>query len=225
MWLFTTIGFFSATQTNQHYRELPKHQQSGHIMVRARVRDDLDRLIELHQRMLLAGDPEVLELPGHDYPYRIVIPHAEWIELATQLAVDIDYSNFKNAVEDQARTRSAGTARHDLYLKVWRVMNGAETWLKERVSKVRRRGQGTLGFSQGSSRRQDPRTGRDLLEQYGRGLDEFDAADPFAVSDTPTGEDIAAVQAATQRAVKRAGQRRRRTDKKRKHTKKANAGN
>lgn len=235
MWMFTPIGFFSATLTNPKYKELPKEQQTGHIMVRARVRDDLVRLIEEHQRMgyssLPGKAPEILALPGHDYPYRIVITHMEWTALVSHLASRIDYSNFKNAVEERATTRSEGTARHDLYLKVWSVMNRAEEWLRDRAKKIRT--QRPLSFSQWTtpqSFESDPRSHRDLSAQYnGRGWDEwlaedeadavaselpegthdtFDPSDPFDVSDEPTADDIARLEAALLRPDSRRNKKR-----------------
>jgi hypothetical protein len=219
MWLFTTIGFFSATLTNPRYKELPEEQQTDHIMVRARVHGDLERLVDLYERLGLIDEtdpsPEILALPGHDYPYRIVIPQQHWTELAGQLAEDIDYSNFKSAVEKQAPSRSEGHARHDLYMKIWGVMHRAEDWLKKRASESRRRGQGRLSFSRWTTPKgfePDPRTHGDLTAQYGRGWEEwgdealpegtdsvFDPSDPFDVVDAPTQDDIAGMEAALQR--------------------------
>jgi len=180
MWLFTTIGFFSATLTNKSYRELPKKQQTGHIMVRARVRDDLERLVELHMDAVPPTPhykaPEILALPGHDYPYRIVVPHKDWVHLATRLAEMIDYSNFKSAV-DKALPGEEGYARHDLYMKVWSVMNGAERWLKQRVerTKVRDKGQGYLAFwARSRGYLDDPRTDEEMNTHYSdRGWEEW----------------------------------------------------
>lgn len=145
MWVFTPLGFLSATLTNPSYKELPKEQQHGHIMVRARVKGDLHRLVRLHQEHNLGKRPAILALPKHDYPYRVVVPHREWTLLVTLLADMIDYSNFKNAVEAQAETQLEGQARHDLYLRVWSVMNRAEEWLKDRVEWLTRAPKGRQG--------------------------------------------------------------------------------
>ena len=183
MWVFSTTGFFSATLTNPSYRELPKKQQKGHIMVRARVREDLERLREIHVDAALQPlEPEILELPGHDYPYRMVVTTQSWVTLAAILAERIDYSNFKSAV-DKALPGEEGYARHSLYMRVWSVMNGAEEWLRERVagSKVRDRGQGYLAhWAHSRGYLDDPRTDEEMdLDYSNRGWEEWvDAPKP-----------------------------------------------
>lgn len=132
MWIFTTIGFFSATLTNPTYKELPKRQQKNHIMVRARVREDLVRLVDLHENVVCEKRPKILELATHDYPYRIVIPISAWVTLVSHLAGAIHYSNFKSAVETASSDKFEGRARHDLYMRVWGIMNQAEAWLRNR---------------------------------------------------------------------------------------------
>lgn len=236
MWVFTPIGFFSATLTNKSYNELPPEQQTGHIMVRARVMEDLERLIEVHQQSPGLGDrPEIFALPGHDYPYRVVMPHLAWTTLVVSLAEAIDYSNFKNAVTDQAATRVEGDARHDLYMKIWGVMHGAEDWLKRRVRDLQRPRpkQGGLSFWQSPGRYHgDPRTDAEMQADYepARGWEEwlsedereaiecepplvdgeditFDIEeDPFdLVIDNPTQDDIARFELALMRSDRRGG--------------------
>jgi len=198
MWIFTPIGFFSATLTNPKYKELPEHMQHGHIMVRARVREDLDRLVHEHQRMGYGSEPEIFALPGHDYPYRIVVPFPEWVALAAHLAEMIDYSNFKNAVEEKALDGFAGQARHDLYMKVWGVMHGAEEWLRKRVADLKRpKGyQGGFTFWESPARhRGDPRTDADMaaLYQSPRGWEDWleDDEAEAVLCDLPEGTDEA----------------------------------
>lgn len=224
MWVFTPLGFFSATLTNSKYKELPLRQQVGHIMVRARVREDLVRLVAEHQRFGMGDRPEILDLPGHDYPYRIVIPKAEWIALAARLAEMIDYSNFKSAVEEKALDGFAGQARHDLYMKVWGVMHGAEGWLRKRVADLHRpRGQqGGFNFWESPGRYHgDPRTDADMQADYNtaRGWEEWleedeetavvcDGFDPDddptdLVIDNPTPDDIATFELAMRRQGRR----------------------
>lgn len=171
MWVFTPIGFFSATKTNPKYADLPLRQQTGHIMVRARVRADLERLIALYVEMGLTQEegPTIFDLPGHDYPYRTILIPANWTALVARMADDIDYSNFKSAVEARQETPEAGKARHDLYMKVWGVMHSAETWLRTRAAAFRAqaKSQGTLSFWSSPGGRSgaaynDPRSEDDL---------------------------------------------------------------
>jgi len=209
--------------------------QTGHIMVRARVYDDLVRLVAEHQTRGFGSEPEIFALKGHDYPYRIVIPQVEWIALAARLAEMVDYSNFKNAVTDKAATRIEGDARHDLYMKIWGVMHGAEDWLKRRVSDLRRPRprQGGLGFWQSPGLYHgDPRSDAEMRANYepARGWEAWlsdeereaiecepplvdgeditfdEDEDPFdLVIDDPTPDDIARFELALMRSDQRRG--------------------
>lgn len=123
MWIFTPIGFYSVVE----HREDP-----GSVLVRARVREDLERLQEairalaegrLAEGRLAAGRlggppcPELLETPEADYRYRITIPRPLWAELAHALAGAIDYPNFKDEV-----ARRQGPRRAEHYGRVWEIM-------------------------------------------------------------------------------------------------------
>lgn len=195
MWCFTPIGFFSATLTNPSYADLPLRQQTNHIMVRARVRADLERLITLYAEMGLTQEegPTIFDLPGHDYPYRVILRPANWTSLVARLADDIDYSNFKSAVEARQETPEAGKARHDLYMKVWSVMHSAETWLKARTVAFKAQAKGRGSYWQGSQGRSraahnDPRTDDDMRSfERSRGWEEWLEEDRAVVCDLPEG--------------------------------------
>lgn len=113
MWMFTTIGFFSAVQ---------KKDDPTVIQVRARVRDDLVRLKEA-----VPGAEEILELPHRDYPYRVYMSHGDWAGFCAGMAESIDYPNFKDAVK-----KVNGYERGSLYMGVWSVMHRAEAKLEEK---------------------------------------------------------------------------------------------
>ena len=102
MWLFTPLGFYSVVQ----HRDDPDT-----MLVRARVREDLERLRDDH----LPG-AEVIEGAGTDYRFRVLVPRAAWEQAAAALARDVDYPNFKSEV---ART-DGGRAR--VYGRVWEIM-------------------------------------------------------------------------------------------------------
>jgi len=112
MWMFTRIGFFSAVID-------PKNPDT--LMVRARVRKDLERL-----RELLPSNPKVLEWEHRDYPYRVIVPKTEFAEAVFELTDGIDYPNFKDHVK-----KVDGPSRSSLYSKVWGVMFRAEQKLEE----------------------------------------------------------------------------------------------
>lgn len=199
MWLFTKIGFFSGTLANfksKSYAAMPRpeHWETvPYIMVRARVKDDLTRLVEFMEPGFPGQVPEIFEMQGHDYPYRLLVTQEVWVRVVGALVADVDYSNFKSAVETNARTRAEGHARHDLYMKVWSVMHGAERWLRDRAKSWKAPGkdQGHFGFWERSERFQsDPRSDRDMQRLYSsRGWQEWLEEDEerAIVSDLPEG--------------------------------------
>lgn len=178
MWVFTTIGFFSAVKVkDEHAEELKLNPaRAPWLMVRARVREDLVNLLDVCKQ-LGAPEPEILQWKGRDYPYRVIIPRRQWEMIMEHLCSEIDYPNFKGEV-----TKTQGWERHVLYGRVWGVMNGAERWLAlEEIKEEERRKRyrdnpllpfdpedpgpdGSFGFSFGSSDHLDS-----IMEQAKRG--------------------------------------------------------
>lgn len=107
MWIFTEIGFFSAVVVDD---------EPSVVMVRARAKKDLERLIEAIDHMG-AEPPEILEWENRDYPYRILLMKSEWADVLALLANRIDYPNFKNRVKEVD-----GVARAGLYSSIWATM-------------------------------------------------------------------------------------------------------
>lgn len=101
MWLMTTDGFFSAVQDRD---------EPGSVLVRARVRGDLEQLAE-------TLDTTVLETPDADYPFRVRVSKADWGGYVASCAEGIDYDNFKNAVGARQ-----GHDRADVYLDIWSAL-------------------------------------------------------------------------------------------------------
>lgn len=73
-----------------------------------RVREDLDRLVELLPHL------EPWHDPAADYAWRARVERSEWGYALGVIAGEIDYRNFKNAVADRQ-----GEARADVYARVW----------------------------------------------------------------------------------------------------------
>ena len=107
MWLFTTVGFFSAV----------RKPGDTELTVRARARRDLDALRATYLPEL---GPTVAHA-GTDYPYRARVPHEAFARALAAVAREIDYDNFKDAVADRQ-----GYARAHAYAKVWQVLLGLE---------------------------------------------------------------------------------------------------
>lgn len=121
MWLFSKIGFFSAVLAESD-------DENEWVMVRGRVREDLERLVECTSVLFQDEEsnpyrPEILEWPGRDYPYRVIVEKEVWAEVVQMLAMDIDYTNFKNSIKKGSPT---GAKRATLYMDVWRAMLSAE---------------------------------------------------------------------------------------------------
>ncbi len=101
MWITTTIGFFSVVA----------HADDANTMViRARVREDLDSLRRHHLPDLEIG-------PGADsgYPFRAMVSRDEWEHALQQLAQAVDYTDdaamhrLQSAASGK-RSRSGGAA-------------------------------------------------------------------------------------------------------------------
>lgn len=102
MWVTSTRGFYSAVA----HRDAPEL-----VLVRARVREDLQALGEL------IGPLEILATPDADYPFRAAVPRERWSAALVLLAAEIDYDNFKNAVAERQ-----GSRREAVYHRVWAAL-------------------------------------------------------------------------------------------------------
>lgn len=106
MWIFSKTGFVSVVRHKS---------QPGKLIVRARVREDLERFAKLLDT--ITGERHgIRETPGRDYRFRTVATkHAVAQVLARQIT-DIDYTNFKDAVHGDRQ-------RDDAYLDAWSAMH------------------------------------------------------------------------------------------------------
>jgi hypothetical protein len=108
MWVFhPEAGFFSV---------VADPAKPGRLVVRARVRQDLDNLARFLPRLT-----RTRETPDRDYPYRAWCSPAQWADAVARMAATITYTNFKSEV-----LRRQGPARERRYHRVWAVMLGAE---------------------------------------------------------------------------------------------------
>jgi hypothetical protein len=114
MWVFTRYGFYSIACAQKSDGSLDDQS----MMIRARCKA---HLLELQKRFPALAVDKILELPHHDYRYRLIIPKASWIAILGELAQEQEWSNFKNEVAryQGAAGRAYVGALHD----VWGVMN------------------------------------------------------------------------------------------------------
>lgn len=106
MWLITKIGFFSVV-------EKPEDKKKSTLTVRARVQSDLEGLRDGY----LSSLGPISEDTGTDYKYRAKVPRLDLANAIGKIVLDIDYSNFKNAV-----AKSQGAERSQLYHELWDVL-------------------------------------------------------------------------------------------------------
>jgi hypothetical protein len=105
MWIFTKHGFISVSQ---HKKE------EEQFMIKSRVRTPLD---------ILWPESKISILPEADYRFRISIPKTEAMEVLSDLISSIDYSNFKNACEEDAAYHRVLTK---IWEKLWMYQDGVE---------------------------------------------------------------------------------------------------
>jgi hypothetical protein len=96
MWTFLYNAFLSIVQ----YEERP-----GLLLVRARAAGDIDRVLP---------NAKVIHTPKADYAYRALVPRRDVAQALAKAVEAIDYTNFKDSVEDHDR--------HSAYMDVWTVM-------------------------------------------------------------------------------------------------------
>lgn len=90
MWIFLNDAMVSVVR----HRKRP-----GHLMVRARVAGDLQRAFpEIDGR-------RIRRTPGADYLYRMVITNQELYDGLVDMAMSIDYLNFKDSIAPSDRDR------------------------------------------------------------------------------------------------------------------------
>ena len=104
MWIFTKEGFFSAVISTEYCKE-------GEVVVRARNRDDLHRLIDCLDEQ--GCKTQIIDTPQADYCSRVIIQKSFWVKYVASAADGIDYANFKNA------TTSDDELRHTAYFGCW----------------------------------------------------------------------------------------------------------
>ena len=110
MWLMTKAGFFSVVQK-------PTDRAGDTLTIRGRVKQDLETI----RREYLPSASPVREHSGTDYPFRIVAARVDFAAALTRIALDIDYSNFKNEIEE-----SQGSVRAYIYGEIWSCLTRLE---------------------------------------------------------------------------------------------------
>ena len=104
MWIMTTVGFFSIVE---------KPDTAPRLTIRARIRQDLIAL----KKRYLPNLGRIKESDDTDYRFRATATRADVAKALSQIAKDIDYSNFKDEV-----SLVQGPQRVFVYHKVWAAL-------------------------------------------------------------------------------------------------------
>jgi hypothetical protein len=102
-WHFTKYGFFSSVCARENDGAGAVDPTVRMIRVRSKK-----HLANLRARFPVELDGvEVLESDTADYPARVLLPTATWVAMLTAMELEVDYDNFKGAVEKAKLTEPA----------------------------------------------------------------------------------------------------------------------
>jgi hypothetical protein len=144
MWIFTKLGFFSATLAEAEddsgrfpklwggQRQMIEFFNGPTLKIRARLREDLERLLDFMKQEMRDSaitayiDPKyphtfikIQEDAKADYRFRVFMPRDIWEKVVSALVKGIDYGNFKGATHgDPERDRA--------YMGVWGAMHALQ---------------------------------------------------------------------------------------------------
>ena len=120
MWIFSTLGAFSAVCARKGDGSLANPPDPDRMMVRAR---DKDHLEALQDRFPFLRRYKLLESPHNDYRFRLFCPKSVWTRVMAGLVADQDYDNFKNSC---AAAKASEGYLHALHT-TWGVMYRMQT--------------------------------------------------------------------------------------------------
>jgi hypothetical protein len=118
MWIFTKYGFFSAVCARHGQGQAGQPVDPNRVMIRARA---IDHLRRLQTRCPVLAGAEVLISPNADYAFRMFLPKEDWATIMAQIALELDYDNFKAEVDRYQK--HAGADYTEALHEVWSVMN------------------------------------------------------------------------------------------------------
>src|SRR4051812_17434696 len=98
MWLFTRYGLVSAASARQGNGEHGQPLDPDRIALRFRRKQHLDNLQQRFPNLL--GSLPVWESASADSLSRLFVPKAIWVQVATDLAAEVQYLDFKKSVID-----------------------------------------------------------------------------------------------------------------------------
>jgi hypothetical protein len=120
VWVFTVDGFYSVVRQDDFCQE-------DEVVVRARVRRDLERFLQKLEAVGAEGlaGREILEGVGTDYAFRTVVKRAEWSRYLAVSGEETTYPTFKSLAAAGDSHRSAAYYAVWSRLYEWQETDGA----------------------------------------------------------------------------------------------------
>ncbi len=102
MWLFTKFGYFAIVKD---------YENDEIFWLRARVEKDLENVLQL----IDLENPKIIFKENADYKFRLKLLKEEYKKLMSILVENLDYSNFKSMMDDNADQRHKMFAYYEVY--------------------------------------------------------------------------------------------------------------
>lgn len=109
MWIATEHGWFSIVRSHENRRQM---------LVRARDKQHIDNIL---QYMDWRAKYEIIDTPNNDYPYRIIVESDDATDMISDMAEDINYSNFKEHVGETHGHGAYLVFLHDVWARARRL--------------------------------------------------------------------------------------------------------
>lgn len=102
MWIFTKHGYYAIVRD---------YEDEDVYWLRARLSSDLENV----NKLIKLKHPEIIHKEMADYKFRLKLSKKEFIKFMTTIADQLDYSNFKNMMDDNADQRHKIFAYYEVY--------------------------------------------------------------------------------------------------------------
>lgn len=102
MWIFTKHGYYAIVKD---------YKDDNVYWLRARLEVDLKNVLKL----ISLENPEIIHKDYADYKFRIKLTKKEFLEFMSKIADHLDYSNFKNMMDDNTDQRHKIFAYYEVY--------------------------------------------------------------------------------------------------------------
>ena len=102
MWIFSKHGYFAIVRD---------YNDKNIYWLRARLKPDLENIVKL----IKLENPEIISKDYADYKFRIKLSKKEYLAFMEKIGNELDYSNFKNMMDDNTEQRHKIFAYYEVY--------------------------------------------------------------------------------------------------------------